>query len=47
MVDAGSEPSGFDLVSAAIGAAAAAGLLLVVMATLGTRRATGRRAASA
>jgi hypothetical protein len=41
------EPSGFDLVSAAIGAVAAAALSLVLIATLGTRRPTGRRAASA
>ena len=41
------EPSGFDLVSAAIGAVAAAALSLVLMATLITRRPTGRRAASA
>jgi hypothetical protein len=42
-----SEPAGFDLVSAAIGAVAAAGLALVLMATLGTRRPSGRRPASA
>ncbi len=41
------EPSGFDPVSAAIGAVAAAALSLVLMATLTTRRPTGRRAASA
>jgi hypothetical protein len=41
------EPSGFDLVSAAIGAVAAAALSLVLIATLSTRRPTGRRAASA
>ena len=41
------EPSGFDPVSAAIGAVAAAALSLVLMATLATRRPTGRRAASA
>ena len=41
------EPSGFDPVSAAIGAVAAAALSLVLMATLSTRRPTGRRAASA
>jgi hypothetical protein len=38
-----SAPTGFDWVSAAIGAAAAAGLALVTLATVGTRR----RAASA
>jgi hypothetical protein len=42
-----SEPSGFDLVSAAIGAAIAGGLSLVLMATLTTRRAASRRPASA
>ena len=47
VVDEPSEPSGFDLVSAAIGAIAAAGLSLVLMATLSMRRAPGRRAASA
>jgi hypothetical protein len=41
------EPSGFDPVSAAIGAVAAAALSLVLIATLSTRRPTGRRAASA
>ena len=41
------EPSGFDPVSAVIGAIAAAALSLVLMATLSTRRPTGRRAASA
>lgn len=41
------EPSGFDPVSAAIGAVAAAALSLVLMATLNTRRPTGGRAASA
>jgi hypothetical protein len=41
------EPSGFDLVSAAIGAVAATALSLVLIATLSTRRPTGRRAASA
>ena len=44
---AADEPSGFDPVSAAIGAVAAAALSLVLMATLSTRRPTGRRAASA
>ena len=42
-----SEPGGFDVVSAAIGAVAAAGLSLVLMATLGMRRPAARRAASA
>ena len=41
------EPSGFDLVSAVIGAVAAAALSLVLTATLGTRRRTGGRTASA
>ena len=41
------EPSGFDPVSAVIGAVAAAALSLVLMATLSTRRPAGRRAASA
>jgi|SRR5215204_3658950 len=41
------EPFGFDPVSAAIGAVAAAVLSLVLMASLSTRRPTGRRAASA
>jgi hypothetical protein len=41
------DPSGFDPVSAVIGAVAAAALSLVLMATLATRRPTGRRAASA
>jgi hypothetical protein len=41
-----SEPAGFDLLSAAIGAVAAGGLSLLLMATLGMRR-PGRRAASA
>ena len=40
------EPAGFDLVSAAIGAAAAGGLSLVLMATLGMRRPAARRPAS-
>jgi hypothetical protein len=42
-----STPGGFDLVSAVIGAVAAAGLALVSMAALGMRRSIGRRAASA
>jgi hypothetical protein len=41
------EPSGFDVVSAAIGAVAAAALSLVLMATIGMRRPAGRRAARA
>lgn len=41
-----SEPAGFDLVSAAIGAVAAAGLSIVLMATIGMRRTPGRRPAS-
>jgi hypothetical protein len=41
------EPSGFDLVSAAIGAVAAGALSLLLMATLGTRGPAGRRPASA
>jgi hypothetical protein len=45
--DEPSEPSGFDWVSAAIGAAAAAGLALVLVATLGLRRPARRGAASA
>jgi hypothetical protein len=47
VADEPSEPTGFDLVSAAIGAVAAGGLSLVLMATLGMRRLPGRRAASA
>jgi HAMP domain-containing protein len=46
-VDEPSEPSGFDLVSAAIGAAAAAGLSLVLMTVFAVRRPTSRRPASA
>jgi len=42
-----SEPSGFDLASAAIGAAVAAGLSILLVATLAMRRPAGRRAASA
>jgi hypothetical protein len=37
VADEPSEPTGFDLVSAAIGAVAAGALSLVLMATLGTR----------
>jgi hypothetical protein len=47
VADEPAEPGGFDWVSAAIGAVAAAGLSLVLMATLGLRRPTARRAASA
>ena len=47
VADEPSSPGGFDWVSAAIGAAAAAGLSLVLMATLGLRRPPARRAASA
>jgi hypothetical protein len=47
VADGPSEPTGFDLVSAAIGAVAAGALSLVLMATLGLRRSTGRRPASA
>ena len=47
VADEPSSPGGFDWVSAAIGAAAAAGLSLVLMATLGLRRPLARRAASA
>ncbi len=47
VADEQSSPGGFDWVSAAIGAAAAAALSLVLMATLGLRRPTARRAASA
>ena len=47
VADEPSEPTGFDLTSAAIGAAAAGGLSLVLMATLGLRRPAARRAASA
>lgn len=47
VVDQRSEPTGFDLLSAAIGAVAAAALSLVLMATLSVRRPAGRRTASA
>jgi hypothetical protein len=47
VADEPSEPAGFDLVSAAIGAVAAGALSLVLMATLGLRRPAARRAASA
>jgi len=42
-----SPPTGFDWVSATIGAIAAAGLSLVVAAVLGVRRRTGPQAATA
>jgi hypothetical protein len=47
VVDEPSAPGGFDWVSAAIGAVTAAGVSLVLMATLGLRRPTERRGASA
>jgi hypothetical protein len=47
VADEPSEPTGFDPVSAAIGAVAAGGLSLVLMATLGMRRTARRRPASA
>jgi hypothetical protein len=47
VADEPSSPGGFDWVSAAIGAVAAAGLSLVSMAALGMRRPTGGRATSA
>jgi hypothetical protein len=47
VADEPSEPTGFDLASAAIGAVAAGGLSLVLMATLGTRRPPRRRPAGA
>lgn len=47
VVDEPSEPAGFDLTSAAIGAVAAGGLSLLLMAILGMRRPAGRRPASA
>jgi hypothetical protein len=45
--DEPSAPGGFDSVSAAIGAAAMAGLWLVSLAALGMRRVRGQRPASA
>jgi hypothetical protein len=42
-----SAPGGFDWVSAAIGAVAAAGVAVVTMATLGMRKPAARHAASA
>ena len=47
VADEPSSPGGFDWVSAAIGAVAAAGASLVLMASLGLRRPTARRAARA
>ena len=46
VADEPTEATGFDLTSAAIGAIAAAAMSLVLIATLGTRRPSGRRAAS-
>jgi hypothetical protein len=47
VADEPSEPAGFDLVSAAIGAVVGGGLSLVLMATLGMRRTARSRPASA
>ena len=47
VADEPSAPGGFDWVSAAIGAVAAAGVAVVSMATLGMRKPAARRAASA
>ena len=47
VADEPSAPRGFDWVSAAIGAVAAAGVAVVSMATLGMRKPAARRAASA
>ena len=47
VADEPSEPSGFDFVSAAIGAIAAGAVALLLMATLGLRRPPRRRPASA
>jgi hypothetical protein len=47
VIDERSAPSGFDWVSAAIGAVAAAGLAVVSIAALGMRRPAARRATSA
>jgi hypothetical protein len=47
VADEPSEPSGFDWVSAAIGAVVAAGLTLVLMATVGTRLPLRRRTETA
>ena len=47
IADEPSTPGGFDWMSAAIGALAAAGVAIVSIATLGTRRPAARRAARA
>ena len=47
IADEPSAPDGFDWMSAAIGAVAAAGLAIVSFAALGTRRPAARRAARA
>jgi hypothetical protein len=47
VADEPSPPGGFDWVSAAIGAIAAAGTAVVSIATLGMRKPSARRAASA
>ena len=47
VADQPSTPSGFDWVSAAIGAVAAAGVAVVSIAALGVRNPSARRAASA
>ena len=47
VADAPSAPGGFDWLSAAIGAIAAAGVAVVSMAMLGMRKPAARRAASA
>jgi hypothetical protein len=47
VADEPSEPAGFDLVSAAIGAVVGGGLSLALMATLGMRRTPRSRPASA
>jgi hypothetical protein len=47
VADQPSTPSGFDWVSAVIGAIAAAGVAVVFIAALGMRRPAARRAASA
>jgi hypothetical protein len=47
VADEPSAPGGFDWVSAAIGAVAAAGVAVVSIATLGMRKPSARRAANA
>jgi hypothetical protein len=47
VADEPSQATGFDLVSAAVGANVAAPMSIVLMATLGMRRPSSRRAASA